>query len=146
MPLITSTPSPVARRRKPKIVVLCGSSRYVELMAICAWLLERDEGVIALALHLLPWWYGAKPDHLAEEEGVATQMDTLHLRKIDLADQVFVVNYADYIGQSTSQEIAYALKRRRPLRWYSHDPIGEKVQRLLMAVTEKTGPENAPSF
>lgn|SRR5574337_1538668 len=146
MPLKTRTPSQVTRRRTPKIVVLCGSSRYVELMAVCAWLIERDEGAIALTLHLLPWWYGAKPDHLAEEEGVAAQMDALHRQKIDLADQVFVVNYADYIGQSTSKEIAYALTRRKPLRWYSHDPIREKVQHLLMAVTKHTGLTHAPPF
>lgn len=146
MPLKTRTPSQVTRSRTPKIVVLCGSSRYVELMAICAWFIERDEEAIALTLHLLPWWYGAKPDHLAEEEGVAAQMDKLHLRKIDLADQVFIVNYADYIGQSTLKEITYAQHCHKPLRWYSHDPVGEKVQRLLMAATQQTGLKHAPPF
>lgn len=40
--------------KKPKIVTLCGSSRFVGIMAVCAWLIERDEGAITMGLHLLP--------------------------------------------------------------------------------------------
>ena len=28
---------------EPKIVALCGSSWFVDIMAVCAWLIERDE-------------------------------------------------------------------------------------------------------
>lgn len=35
-------------------------------------------------------------------------LDALHLRKIDLADRILVVNPGGYIGESTSREIAYA--------------------------------------
>jgi hypothetical protein len=117
---------------KPKIVVLSGSSRFVDIMAVCAWLIERDEGKIATGLHLLPRWYPACPDdHLAEAEGVAEKMDELHLRKIDLADEVFVVNFQDYIGNSTRREIEYAQQKGKPLRWFTHDPIGERVRAML---------------
>ncbi len=77
-------------------------------MAILAWTFERDEHVIVMGLHLLPHDYTTADDHLAEEEGVAEQMDELHLRKIDLADRVFVVNPGGYIGESTRREIEYA--------------------------------------
>jgi len=39
----------------------------------------------------------------------------LHLRKIDLADQVLVVNPGGYIGESTSREIAYARDTGKPV-------------------------------
>lgn len=79
-------PIPDPMRQKPKIVVLCGSSRFVQYMAVCAWIIERDEKAIALGLHLLPAWYPNIPDHhLAEHEGCAAEMDELHLRKVDLA-------------------------------------------------------------
>jgi hypothetical protein len=39
---------------KPKIVVLCGSSKFVDIMAVCAWLIERDEQAMTMGLHLLP--------------------------------------------------------------------------------------------
>lgn len=35
-------------------------------------------------------------------------LDALHLRKIDLADRVVVVNPGGYVGESTSREIAHA--------------------------------------
>ena len=129
---------------KPKIIVLCGSSRFVDVMAVCAWLIERDEKAIALTLHLLPHWYpDLQADHLAEAEGVAAQMDELHLRKIDLADEVFVVNRGDYIGSSTRNEVEYTKKHGKPVRWYTHDPIGETVERLIREVTA-TQPRSAP--
>jgi len=127
---------------KPKIIVLCGSSRFVGEMAICAWFLERDEGAIAMGLHLLPWWYPDCPsDHLAEHEGVAQAMDELHLRKIDLAaryeGEIFVVNVGHYIGDSTANEVAYAASLGVPIRWYMDDPIGRQVEEIRLAHLDK---------
>lgn len=120
-------------KNKPKIVTLCGSSRYCDIMAVCAWLIERDEHAITMGLHLLPPWYSETPipDHLAEAEGVAEAMDRLHRAKIDISNELFVVNYQDYIGKSTQGEIDYALALKKPIRWFTHDPIGQKVTKLL---------------
>jgi hypothetical protein len=102
---------------RPKIICLCGSSRFVAEMAVIAWEFEKD-GHIVLGLHLLPTGYPTKcADHLAEAENVAAQMDALSLRKIDLADQVFVVNIGGYIGDSTAREIAYARAHGKDLRF-----------------------------
>ena len=38
-----------------KIITLCCSSRFVDVMAVCAWLIERDEPVIALEGGVLGW-------------------------------------------------------------------------------------------
>lgn len=121
--------------KKPKIVVLCGSSRFVEIMAVCAWFIERDEKAITMGLHLLPGWYCREriPSHLAEHEGVAADMDALHLRKIDLADEIFVVNVNDYIGSSTTNEVNYAIGHGKNIRWFTHDDIGVKCQALIDA-------------
>ncbi len=117
---------------KPKVITLCGSSRFVQQMAVCAWLLERDEGAICMSLHLLPDWYPAVPgDHLAEREGVAAAMDQLHLRKIDLSDEIFVVDCHRYIGSSTTNEVAYAKEHGKPIRWYTEDGIGEQVEKMI---------------
>ncbi len=103
---------------KTKVVTMCGSSRFVTIMAVCAWLIERDEKAITMGLHLLPEWYCKDkiPDHLAEHEGVADEMDELHLRKIDISDEIFVVDPADYIGESTNKEIVYARKQGKGIR------------------------------
>ena len=117
-----------------KVVVLCGSSKFCDIMAVCAWLLERDEKAITMGLHLLPYWYATKeaiPDHLAEHEGVADEMDALHLRKIDLADEIFVVNFQDYIGDSTRKEIEYAMSKGIKVRWFRQDEIGQKAINIM---------------
>ncbi|KKM90678.1 hypothetical protein LCGC14_1236320 [marine sediment metagenome] len=107
---------------EPPVVVLCGSSRFVDVMATAAWLIERDEGKITMGLHLLPGWYTDVKDHLAEAEGVADEMDELHLRKIDLADEIFVINLHGYIGESTSREIQYAKNRGIGIRYFEDEP------------------------
>lgn len=127
--------------KKPKIVALCGSSKFCDIMAVCAWLIERDEKAITMGLHLLPQWYPACPDnHLAEHEGVATAMDALHLRKIDLADEIFVVNYDDYIGDSTLAEINYTSSMGKKIRWFTHDLIGTKVMTMIKKYISKNNP------
>ena len=107
---------------RPEIICLCGSSRFVQQMAVLMWDFEK-EGKITLGLHLLPSWYeGVKSDHQAEAEGIADQMDELHLRKIDLADRVFVVNIDGYIGDSTRREIAYATEHDKPVLYLEPIP------------------------
>ena len=104
--------------KKPKIITLCGSSRFVDIMAVIAWQIERDEHAITMGLHLLPYWYAKGiPDHLAEHEGCAEEMDELHLRKIDISDEIFVVNYRGYIGESTGKEIEYARSQGKTIRY-----------------------------
>lgn len=106
---------------KPNVICLCGSSRFIDIMAVLSWQLEK-QGNIVLSLHLVPRWYTTVDDHLAEAEGVADFMDELHLRKIDMADEVVVVDVEKYIGESTSREIEYAKAHQKPLRYLSEDP------------------------
>jgi hypothetical protein len=121
-----------------KTITLCGSSRYTDIMAVCAWLIEKNENAIAMGLHLLPVWYpDCPPDHLAEHEGVADQMDALHLSKIDMSDEIFVVNFQDYIGDSTRNEILHAVKTGKPVRYFTEDPIGDQVAVMINAFLEK---------
>jgi len=129
---------------KPKRVVMCGSSRFVDVMAVCAWFIERDEHKITNGLHLLPIWYARGiPDHIAEHESVATAMDELHFRKIDDCDEVFVVNRNDYIGKSTTNEVNYASKIGKLIRWYTSDPVGEKVEEIIQKfLAEKEVPQS----
>ncbi len=106
---------------KPRIVCFCGSSRFIAVMAILMWECEKL-GKIALGLHFLPPDYpGIKAHHQAEAEGIAEAMDALHLKKIDMADEVFVVNVDGYIGESTRREIWYAEKLGKPIKYLVKD-------------------------
>ncbi|MCZ9336460.1 hypothetical protein NGM37_01570, partial [Streptomyces sp. TRM76130] len=56
-----------------------------------------------------PLW--AAPDRAGR---LKQQLDALHRRKIDLADEVLVVNPDGYIGDSTRGEIEYACSLGKP--------------------------------
>lgn len=107
---------------RPAIVCLCGSTKFIEQMAIKAWEFEKA-GAIALSCHLLPDSYGAAGHHQAEAEGVADAMDALHLHKIDIADKIFVINVGGYIGDSTRREIEYATKHGKLVEYLEPNPI-----------------------
>jgi len=101
---------------KPRVICLCGSTKFIEQFAIMAWELEKG-GAITLGCHLLPHWYCPVPDHGAEWAGMKEHFDELHKRKIDLADEVFVLNVGGYIGESTQSEIAYAEAHGKPVKY-----------------------------
>lgn len=96
------------RPKKPKIVVLCGSSRFRDAMTEVNRALTM-EGYIVLA----PGVFGHDGDEMTREQ--KERLDELHFRKIDMADRVLVVNLNDYIGESTKREIAYAKELGKPI-------------------------------
>ena len=60
---------------------------------------------------------------ITEEQKEA--LDELHKRKIDLADEVLVINQDGYIGSSTRSEVQYAAKTGKPIRWRWPDRVPE---------------------
>ena len=44
-------------------------------------------------------------------------LDDMHKRKIDMADEIFVINVGDYIGESTKSEIEYAWNHRKQINF-----------------------------
>jgi hypothetical protein len=105
-------PAPQADR--PRIICISGSTRFIDQIALVAWDFEKG-GDIAIGPHLLPRSAEIGDSHQAEKEGVKDVLDRLHLAKIDLCDQVFVVNPGGYIGDSTAAEIAYAQETGKPV-------------------------------
>ncbi len=108
---------------KPKIICICGSTRFADLHAVKRWELEKTGKYICLMINYLPQWYAEKEfgegknDHFGEASGLTKTLDELHFRKIDLADELFVINKDDYIGESTRNEIEYAMDLGIPIRY-----------------------------
>ena len=99
---------------RPEIVCICGSARFVREMRDA----NRDltfAGIIVVA----PGEAGDDAGSISSEQ--KTVLDMLHLRKIDLADRVLVVNPGGYIGESTGKEIAYARANDKPVSFT--DPV-----------------------
>lgn len=109
---------------RPEIVCICGSTRFATEMSIA----NRDltfSGAIVVApgVFLRTAEHGPDGTDGADEAGRTitdeqkAALDALHLRKIDLADRVLVVNPGGYIGESTSREIAYAHATGKPVSY-----------------------------
>jgi len=56
---------------------------------------------------------------------VKARLDVLHLAKIDMADEVLVLDEDGYIGESTRREIEYAKSKGKRVRYYSRGEYGE---------------------
>ena len=111
--------------KKPKIICLCGSTRFTSEMLVIQWELTKQENIV-LSWCALPdsYFEGEDKTHIGDQEGVKKIVDNLHLRKIDLADDIFILNVGGYIGESTRNEIEYAKSLKKPIRYLeekSHD-------------------------
>ena len=102
----------------PKIICLCGSTRFTELMLIKQWELTK-QGNVVLSWCALPnsYFRGEDKAHIGDQEGVKEIVDEVHLRKIDLADEVLILNVDGYIGESTQNELNYARKKEKIIRF-----------------------------
>ena len=90
---------------RPEIVCICGSARFLDEMRAA-----NRELTFASVIVVAP---GEAGEVITDEQ--KTALDALHLRKIDLADRVLVVNPGGYLGESTSREIAYAHATGKPV-------------------------------
>ena len=102
---------------RPRIVCLCGSTRFKDTFD-SANLLETLAGNIVLSIGCClrsdnELW--ADP---VEREKIKEQLDELHLRKIDLADEVLILNVDRYIGPSTQRELVYAITHNKVVRYW----------------------------
>lgn len=90
---------------KYKVVTLCGSTKFKdEFMKVQKELTLN--GVIVISVGL----FGHSGDDEVWAEGIKEMLDDMHKRKIDMADEIFVINKNGYIGNSTKSEIEYAEK------------------------------------
>ena len=104
---------------KYKVITLCGSTRFKdEFMKAQKDLTLAGKIVINVGL------FGHSGDNEVWEnmdEGTLTKtkemLDDMHKRKIDMADEIFVINVGGYIGSSTKSEIEYAKASGKVVRY-----------------------------
>ena len=108
---------------KYKVITLCGSTRFKdEFIQV-----QRDltlQGNIVISVGLFGHADGEYQTVLSEEMKV--MLDDMHKRKIDMADEIFVINKDNYIGSSTKSEIDYAFLNKKRVR-YLEEPSETKV-------------------
>ena len=98
--------------KRMKVITLCGSTRFKEQF------LEQQkrltlEGNIVISVGL----FGHSGDEEVWKPGTKEMLDKMHLQKIDMADEIFVINVGGYIGESTRREIAHAEQSGKSVRY-----------------------------
>jgi len=97
---------------KYKIVTLCGSTKFKD-----EFIAEQKrltlEGNIVISVGL----FGHAGDNEVWSESTKEMLDDMHKAKIDLADEIFVINPGRYLGESTISEIEHANKTNKPVKY-----------------------------
>ena len=97
---------------KYKVVTLFGSTRFKEEFMEAQKRLTLEECIV-ISVGL----FGHSGDQEVFTEGVKEMLDDMHKRKIDMADEIFVINVGGYIGSSTRSEIEYARQTGKIVRY-----------------------------
>ena len=102
-----------------KVVTLCGSTRFKdEFMDV-----QREltlKGYIVISVGFFGHSKDAEIwDKMDEDTKIKTKtmLDDIHKRKIDMADEIFVIKVGGYIGSSTRSEIEYATKSGKKVNY-----------------------------
>ena len=90
---------------KYKVVTLCGSTKFKEDFIRVQKELSLN-GIIVITVGLFGHADGEFGTIISEETKV--MLDDMHKRKIDMADEIYVINKGGYVGSSTRSEIQYA--------------------------------------
>ena len=97
------------KQNKYPVVTLCGSTKFKDEFLAMQKELTLD-GYIVISVGL----FGHSGDDL---RGSKEMLDDMHKRKIDMADEIFVINKNGYVGSSTKSEIEYATAHGKKIRY-----------------------------
>ena len=97
---------------KYKVITLCGSTKFKDAFMEAQKRLTL-EGNIIISVGM----FGHSGDDEVWTEGTKAMLDDMHKRKIDMADEIYVINVGGYIGESTRSEIEYARKNGKKVQF-----------------------------
>lgn len=110
--------APTSADGQAKVVTLCGSTRFeAEFAEVNQRLTMEGCVVISLGMFSLPDLPDC--DWTADSADLKGRLAGVHLHKIRMADEVYVVDPGGYVGESTRREIAYAESLGTPVRYLS---------------------------
>ena len=94
------------------VITLCGSTKFKEeFLQVQKNLTLQGNIVISVGM------FGHSGDNEVWKEGTKEMLDDMHKRKIDMANEIFVINKGGYIGSSTKSEIEYAKSVGKNIRY-----------------------------
>lgn len=99
---------------KTKIITLCGSMRFIKFFREIEMMLTRQDSIVLSPVFGEGMTLSEKDTKLLGEH---------HLKKIDLSDEIFVIDIDGYIGKSTRKEIRYAINNGKKIRYFSKEIV-----------------------
>lgn len=96
---------------KYNIITLCGSIKFkTEFMKVQEQL-TLDGNIV-----FMPNFFNTiKKDEMNIE--TKRMLDRMHKQKIDMSDEIYVINFGKYIGESTKAEIKYAKTKGKKISY-----------------------------
>lgn len=104
-------------QNKYNVITLCGSTKFKdEFIEAQKQLTLQGNIVISVGL------FGHSGDNEVRTEYIKEMLDDMHKRKIDMSDEIVVINKYDYIGKSTESEINYAKSHGKKITyWFNNE-------------------------
>lgn len=98
-----------------KVIALVGSSKFKDEFLDLQKVLTLAGNVVLS----LPFFKHA--DGLVLDDKQTELLSALYFQKIEMADEIMVVNPGGYIGDHTRMEIAFATQLKKPIRYYEDE-------------------------
>ena len=95
-----------------KIITLCGSIKFKDEFMKVQEKLTLDGNIV-----LTPNFF----NNIKKEEidlETKKMLDEMHKQKIDMSDEIYVINVGGYIGESTKSEIEYAKRKGKKISFW----------------------------
>ena len=102
------------------VITLCGSTRFKDAFIETQKRLTL-EGNIVISVGL----FGHSGDEEVWTQGTKEMLDDMHRAKIDMADEICVINPGGYIGSSTRSEIEYAITSGKNVKYLEEPERGK---------------------
>ena len=110
---------------KFKVITLCGSTKFKEaFMRVQQELTLQGNVVISVGVF-------GHADAIVMPGSVKEMLDNIHKQKIDMSDEIFVINKGDYIGSSTMNEIGYAMSKGKSIRFLEENTYRHDISEFL---------------
>jgi len=90
---------------KYKVITLCGSTKFKD-----DFIFQQKRLTLLGNIVISVGLFSQSGDNEVWTRETKAMLDDMHKRKIDMADEIFVINKGGYIGESTRSEIDYAIK------------------------------------
>ena len=100
---------------KYNVITLCGAIKFKEEFEKI-----QEELTLAGNIVLTPnFFHSVKKEEINNE--IKNMLDEMHKQKIDMSDEIYVINVCEYIGESTKSEIEYAKTKNKKISYLENN-------------------------